>query len=40
VPFDVAFSLSDLDRQAWNIIFGRFEGAEFDFHSLSWKAPK
>jgi hypothetical protein len=40
VPFDVAFSLPDIDRQAWSIIFGQFDGGEFDFNSLAWKQPK
>jgi hypothetical protein len=37
VPYDVAFSLPELDVQAYGIIFGEFEGNEFDFNRMTWK---
>lgn len=37
VPFDVAFSLPPDERLAWMVIFGRFDGGEFDWSTGSWK---
>lgn len=39
VPFDVAFSLDDLDRQAWTIILGELDGQRFNFDVMSWERP-
>lgn len=39
VPFDVAFSLDDEDALAYGIIFGIFEGNEWDHDNGCWK-PK
>lgn len=36
VPFDVAFSLDEVDRRAMAINFSRFEGNEFDIDRLEW----
>jgi hypothetical protein len=40
VPYDVAFNLDEADRQAYAIIFGGFEGGEFDFKAWRWKERK
>lgn len=37
VPFDVAFSLDEAERLGWSIIFGQFEGGEWDWNSRSWR---
>lgn len=34
VPFDVAFSLDDVTRTAWCIVFSEFEGAKFNFNTM------
>jgi hypothetical protein len=34
VPFDVAFSLGEVERAAWCVIFSEFEGATFDWRTL------
>lgn len=40
IPFDVAFSLPDLERTAFSIVFSEFEGNEFDFNAMSFKERK
>jgi hypothetical protein len=40
VPFDVAFSLNDIDRLAYEIILGRMEGNEWDWGSMGWAERK
>ena len=37
VPFDVAFELYDHELLAYSVIFGEFEGAEWDWKALKWK---
>jgi hypothetical protein len=36
VPFDVAFSLSSVERLAFVIALGTLEGHDFDWSSMSW----
>jgi len=36
VPFDVAFSLPDDERQAWVVAFGTLEGGTYDWTTRSW----
>lgn len=36
VPFDVAFSLPPVDREAWIIIFGELAGGKFDWGRMDW----
>jgi hypothetical protein len=38
VPFDLAASLPAEDLLVWSVIMGRFEGSEFDFDTMRWKA--
>jgi hypothetical protein len=38
VPFDVAFSLDDITRAAWSIIFSEIEGSKFNFDTMGWDA--
>jgi hypothetical protein len=40
VPYDVAFSLPYEDVAAYGIVFGGFEGNEFDFDNMAWKPRK
>ncbi|WP_435018495.1 hypothetical protein TA3x_000469 [Tundrisphaera sp. TA3] len=40
VDFDVAFSLEDHQVTAWAIIFGRMDGGEWDWASMSWKTDR
>jgi hypothetical protein len=40
VPFDVAFSLDDLERSAFCIIVSEQGGAEFDWRTMFFKDPK
>ena len=40
VPFDLAFSLDDLTRAGFAIIFSQFEGREFDWDRMRFKAPE
>jgi hypothetical protein len=40
VPFDVAFSLDYDDALAYGIVFGEFEGHEWDFNAMAWKEDK
>ena len=37
VPFDVAFSLSDVERAAWAIIASEQGGRQFDLARMAWK---
>ncbi|MFO0906774.1 MAG: hypothetical protein U0835_00140 [Isosphaeraceae bacterium] len=37
MPFDVAFSLPHDEATAWAIIFGQFEGNEWDWGRMAWK---
>jgi hypothetical protein len=37
VPYDVAFSLPEVDVAAYGIIFNEFDGAEFDFGRWAFK---
>ncbi len=37
VPFDTAFSLDDVTRAAWCIIFSEFEGRRFNFNTMDWE---
>jgi hypothetical protein len=39
VPFDVAFSLSALERSAYVITIGALDGHVFDWSTLSWARP-
>lgn len=36
VPFDVAFSLDDIERAGWAIAFSEMEGNKFDFNAMEW----
>jgi hypothetical protein len=40
VPFDVAFSLDELDRLAWVVIFGEFEGQRFNWGTGRWEEQR
>jgi len=41
VPFDVAFSLSEIDRQAYIIILGELDGQKFNWASMKFEeAPR
>ena len=37
MPFDVAFSLDDLDRAGWCIAFSEMEGNKFNFETLEFE---
>jgi hypothetical protein len=37
VPFDVAFSLSNDNRVAWNIICGEIDGGKFNWTTLNFE---
>jgi hypothetical protein len=37
VPFDVALSLDDIDRTAYCIIFGGFEGHKWNWSRMEWE---
>jgi hypothetical protein len=37
VPFDVAFGLDDTERAAWSIIFSEFNGAKFNWRSMTFE---
>jgi hypothetical protein len=37
VPWDIAFTLDEIDATAFSIIFGEFEGGEFDWRLWEWK---
>jgi hypothetical protein len=38
VPFDVAFSLSLIERRGFVVAFGEMQGARYDWDKLSWEA--
>jgi hypothetical protein len=40
VPFDVAFSLNEIDRAAFAIVMGQFEGGKFDWDAMQFRDPK
>jgi len=40
IPFDVAFSLSDIERSAYAIIFSEQEGAKFNWNSMQFEEQK
>ena len=40
VPFDVAFSLNPVMRQAMLIVRGQNKGGEFDFNAWSWRSKE
>jgi hypothetical protein len=40
VDFDIAFSLDIPEAIAWAIIFGQFEGNDWDWKSMQWKKKK
>ncbi len=40
IPFDVAFSLDPVERLAWVVIFGEFNGLTFNWDSQSWDRPR
>ena len=40
IPFDVAFSLDDVKRAAFSIIFSEMEGHKFNWDALDWEDPK
>jgi hypothetical protein len=40
VPFDVAFSLNEVDRAAFAIIMNQFEGAVFDWNTMQFRERK
>jgi len=37
VPFDVAFSVDDVTRAAWCIVFSEMEGQKFNFETMSFE---
>jgi hypothetical protein len=37
VPFERAEALEMTDMLAWTIIFGEFDGGEFDFRHMQWQ---
>ncbi len=37
VDLDVADALEPIERLAWVVIFGQFEGGEFDWQSGEWR---
>lgn len=39
VPFDVAFSLDDVTRTAWCIVFSEFEGNKFNWDAMKFEDP-
>jgi hypothetical protein len=40
IDFDVAFSLSDLDRAAWSIVMSEFQGNKFNLNTMRWEEQK
>jgi len=40
VAEDVAMNLDPIERLARCVVFGEFEGAEFDWRRLRWKEKK
>jgi hypothetical protein len=39
VPYDVAFSLSPVELEAYLICFGILDGGNFSFDRMKWMAP-
>jgi hypothetical protein len=37
VPFDVAFSLPCVERAAWVLVMGRFDGLDYDWQARQWQ---
>ena len=37
VPFDVAFSVDEDTLKGWTVLFGKFEGGEFDWDADRWR---
>jgi len=37
IPFDVAFSIDDVTRAAWCIVFSEMEGNVFDWNAMRFK---
>lgn len=37
MEFDVAFSLDDAQAMAWAIIFGQFDGGEWNWNRMAWE---
>jgi len=37
IPFDVAFSVDDVTRAGWSIMFSEMEGAKFDWERLAFE---
>jgi hypothetical protein len=37
VPFDVAMSLEEHETMAYAIVFGTFDGGEWDWAAMRWK---
>jgi len=40
IPFDVAFTLPDVERTAFSIVFSELEGNEFDYNAMRFKEHK
>lgn len=40
IPFDVAFSLDDIERLAWVVIMGEFQGLTFNWETGEWEKPQ
>jgi hypothetical protein len=37
IPFDIAMSIDVAEGKAWAVIFGQFEGGEYDWAANRWK---
>jgi hypothetical protein len=37
VPYDIALDLDAAERLAYLVIFGGFEGLDFDWNAMRWK---
>jgi hypothetical protein len=37
IPFDVAFSLDDVTRAAWCIVYSEMEGNQFNWDTMTWE---
>lgn len=40
IPFDVAFSLDDIHRVGWSIIFAEMNGATFNWETMAFEASQ
>jgi hypothetical protein len=38
VPYDVAFSLDEVERMAYVVVFGEFSGLRYNWKLLRWEA--